>query len=50
MSEKCNTKYCRGEVALTYLGNPLCQPCYEKVCDLESENEWANKVIQEFAP
>ena len=53
MSEdKCSTKYCRGEVALTYLGKPLCQECYEKLCDeeLKKEQEFLNKIVREFAP
>ncbi len=35
MKEKCSTKYCRGEVALTYLGKSLCQDCYEKLDEKE---------------
>jgi len=35
MSEKCSTKYCRGKVALTYLGTPLCDDCWEKICEEE---------------
>lgn len=35
--EKCATKFCRGEVALIYLRKPLCQECYEKICDEEDK-------------
>ena len=38
MSDKCVTKHCRGEIALIYLGKPLCQDCYEKVCDEEEHH------------
>lgn len=37
MPEKCATKFCRGEIALTYLGKPLCQKCYERICDEEEK-------------
>lgn len=30
--DKCATPRCRGEVALTHLGKPLCQKCWEKHC------------------
>jgi len=46
MNDKCNTKYCRGEVALTYLGTPLCQSCYEKQCDKEGEKEQLKKEME----
>jgi hypothetical protein len=52
--EKCSTKFCRGEVAVTYLGEPLCQVCYEKRCDLEDEltkeQEFLNQIVREFCP
>jgi len=35
--DRCSTKYCRGEVAVVYLGRPLCQGCYERVCDMEDQ-------------
>lgn len=35
--EKCATKFCRGEIALIYLGKPLCQECYERICDEEDK-------------
>ena len=35
--EKCATKFCRGEIALTYLGKTLCQECYERICDEEDK-------------
>lgn len=37
--EKCITKFCRGEVAITYLGKPMCQSCFEQLCDEEEERE-----------
>ena len=42
--DNCATKYCRGKVALTYLGVPLCQECYEKKCD---DEEALMKAIRE---
>jgi len=42
MPEKCSTKYCRGEIALTYLGKPLCQECYDKICD-EEEKQYISR-------
>lgn len=46
--DKCNTKYCRGKVALIYLKKPLCQKCYEKVCDeeLKKESEYLNSLVR----
>lgn len=35
MGEKCSTKFCRKKVELVYLGKPLCQKCYEKICEEE---------------
>lgn len=35
MVEKCSTKFCRNEVDLVYLGKPLCQICYERICEEE---------------
>lgn len=44
MADKCVTKHCRGSVALTYLGKPMCQSCYEKACDKEdAEYQYKNK-------
>jgi len=42
--EKCATKYCRGEIALIYKGKPLCQPCYEKLCD-EEDRVFENELL-----
>ena len=36
-NDKCSTKRCRGEIALIYLGKPLCQDCYNKICDKEEQ-------------
>jgi len=33
--EKCTTKYCRGEIALTVSGKPYCDDCWGKICDGE---------------
>ena len=35
---KCATPRCKGEVALTHLGKPLCQKCWERQCKSENEN------------
>jgi len=34
---KCATPRCKGEPALTHLGKPLCQKCWERQCDTEAE-------------
>ena len=39
MDEKCSTKFCRGKVDVVYLGKPLCQQCYERICEYEDINQ-----------
>jgi len=34
---KCATPRCKGEPALTHLGKPLCQKCWERQCNSEDE-------------
>jgi len=34
---KCATPRCKGEPALTHLGKPLCQKCWERQCTTEAE-------------
>ena len=34
---KCATKYCRNDSALTVLGVPMCDACWEKKCDAKAE-------------
>ena len=36
-NEKCSTKYCRGEVSVIHLGDPLCEKCWGKMCDADHE-------------
>jgi hypothetical protein len=35
--ERCATQRCHGEPALTYIGTPLCQRCWERVCEQDNE-------------
>jgi hypothetical protein len=34
---RCATPRCKGEVALTHLGKPLCQKCWERQCQTEDD-------------
>ncbi|MCC7291482.1 MAG: hypothetical protein IT449_05405 [Phycisphaerales bacterium] len=37
--DRCGTPRCKGEPALTYLGKPLCQKCWERHCAEERPSE-----------
>lgn len=37
--DRCATRRCKGEPALTYLGRPLCQKCWERQCAEERPTE-----------
>jgi hypothetical protein len=34
---RCATPRCKGEPAMTHLGKPLCQKCWERMCQAEDE-------------
>lgn len=39
--DRCSTKYCRGKPVLTYRGKPLCQKCWNRICD-DEDQMWTN--------
>lgn len=39
VQSRCATNRCRGEIALTVLGKPLCWECWQKQCKKEQKEE-----------
>ncbi len=37
--DRCATPRCKGEPVVTHLGKPLCQKCWDRVCQAESDME-----------
>jgi len=38
-ADRCATPRCKGEPTVTHLGKPLCQKCWDRVCQAESDME-----------
>jgi len=47
---KCATPRCKGEPALTHLGKPLCQKCWERQCATEAEGAKAAQDLVSETP
>jgi hypothetical protein len=47
---KCATPRCKGEPALTHLGKPLCQKCWVRQCETESEGARAANDVADATP
>jgi hypothetical protein len=47
---KCATPRCKGEPALTHLGKPLCQKCWVRQCETESEGARAASDVASATP
>jgi hypothetical protein len=47
---KCATPRCKGEPALTHLGKPLCQKCWVRQCETESEGARAASDVAAATP
>jgi hypothetical protein len=35
--DKCSTRYCRGQIHVIHLGDPLCDKCWEELCEKDHE-------------
>jgi len=44
---KCGTPRCKGKPALTHLGKPLCQKCWDRQCETEAEGARAATEVAE---